>query len=432
MNRRLDSWKSIADYLGRDTATARRWEKNLGLPVHRVAGGAGRSVFAYTDDIDAWLASPRGAERQPAAPVAALTGPAASALAPDPAAPAIVPAPVLPTAPTRSVVVAARRAVAAAAVVVALFGTVWWATSSGAASAPLRVTVSERSIVASDELGVERWRHDFPANSQTILPAFKPARVVGGTSQTVYFATAFRTRLPEGPIEGGQLAAFDASGRRQRVFSFDDELRMRGKTFGAPWVLTDYAVAEPEGGDAVAVAAHHYMWSPSVVTVLDSEWRRRATWTHDGWIETLKWVGPQRLVAGGFDQEQDGGFAALLDTTTMQPLRMVVMPRTEVNLVTASRFNRTILQPVNDRLIARTMEMPEELPQGAIDVLYEFTRSLDLTHASFSSRYWEMHRSLEVQGKLRHSQADCPDRNGPRAILEWDPSSGWRRQPIAR
>jgi hypothetical protein len=53
---RLDSWKAIASYLDRDLATARRWEKGLGLPVHRV-GGAGRSVFAYTTEIDAWLRS---------------------------------------------------------------------------------------------------------------------------------------------------------------------------------------------------------------------------------------------------------------------------------------------------------------------------------------------------------------------------------------
>ena len=51
---RLDSWKAIASYLKRDVATVRRWEKDLGLPVHRVAGG-GRSVFAHTAEIDAWL-----------------------------------------------------------------------------------------------------------------------------------------------------------------------------------------------------------------------------------------------------------------------------------------------------------------------------------------------------------------------------------------
>ena len=75
---RLDSWKAIATYLNRDLATARRWEKGLGLPVHRV-GGVGRSVFAYTGEIDAWLRS--------AAPIAAVpaNNSAAAALDPVPA-----------------------------------------------------------------------------------------------------------------------------------------------------------------------------------------------------------------------------------------------------------------------------------------------------------------------------------------------------------
>jgi hypothetical protein len=33
---RLDSWKAIAAYLGRDVGTVRRWERTRGLPVKRV------------------------------------------------------------------------------------------------------------------------------------------------------------------------------------------------------------------------------------------------------------------------------------------------------------------------------------------------------------------------------------------------------------
>lgn len=55
-NRRLDSWKEIAAHLGRNERTAIRWEKK-GLPVHRVPGGQRQAVFAYTDEIDAWLVS---------------------------------------------------------------------------------------------------------------------------------------------------------------------------------------------------------------------------------------------------------------------------------------------------------------------------------------------------------------------------------------
>src|SRR5439155_13511369 len=59
---RLDSWKAIAEYLGRDISTVIRWEKSSGLPVRRVpTEGRGRSVFAFKAELDRWLAGRRGA-----------------------------------------------------------------------------------------------------------------------------------------------------------------------------------------------------------------------------------------------------------------------------------------------------------------------------------------------------------------------------------
>ena len=50
---RLDSWKEIAGYLKRDERTVRRWEAE-GLPVHRRVHKKQASIFAYTNEIDAW------------------------------------------------------------------------------------------------------------------------------------------------------------------------------------------------------------------------------------------------------------------------------------------------------------------------------------------------------------------------------------------
>lgn len=53
--RRLDSWKAIAEFLGRSLRTVQRWHDVNGLPVHHFGGHRG-SVFAYEEEIDAWLA----------------------------------------------------------------------------------------------------------------------------------------------------------------------------------------------------------------------------------------------------------------------------------------------------------------------------------------------------------------------------------------
>src|SRR4029079_15505358 len=51
---RLESWKEIGAYLQRDSTTARRWEKEEGLPVHRHSHKSRASVYAYPSEIDAW------------------------------------------------------------------------------------------------------------------------------------------------------------------------------------------------------------------------------------------------------------------------------------------------------------------------------------------------------------------------------------------
>lgn len=52
---RLNSWKSIAAYFGRDERTVKRWEAERGLPVHRIPGARGSSVYAYTTELTRWL-----------------------------------------------------------------------------------------------------------------------------------------------------------------------------------------------------------------------------------------------------------------------------------------------------------------------------------------------------------------------------------------
>jgi Tfp pilus assembly protein PilF len=54
-SRRLESWKEIADFFGRDEKTVRRWEKKNALPVHRIPGGAKGRVFAYQAELSEWL-----------------------------------------------------------------------------------------------------------------------------------------------------------------------------------------------------------------------------------------------------------------------------------------------------------------------------------------------------------------------------------------
>ncbi|MGH8397329.1 MAG: tetratricopeptide repeat protein [Gammaproteobacteria bacterium] len=73
-SQRIESWKEIAAYFGKDERTVKRWETDRSMPVHRVPGDKGR-VFAYSEELNLWInrakvdgatAKPRPAEPAPA------------------------------------------------------------------------------------------------------------------------------------------------------------------------------------------------------------------------------------------------------------------------------------------------------------------------------------------------------------------------------
>ena len=331
---RLDSWKAIATYLRRDLATVRRWERDLGLPVRRVAG-SGRSVFAYTSEIDTWLQTsrPRTSVEHKAPP---------------------------PTPPERShrwlgaVLVVAVTALVAGLVVVA------WPVPAGA----LRVEATAAAVVARDAGGIEQWRYSFEADYTTFLPD-NPVQLTGGATPGVLFATSHRYRLNQDDVEGGELRFLDMAGRSQAAFSFTDRVTYGGEVYTAPWAVTGFAVDDSGATRRIAVTAHHEVWDPGLVTILDDRWRRQGTFVHAGWVEQVRWLTPERLLIGGYSNARDGGMLALLDPAHLDgqgpepagsryycdscgpgsPLRMVVLPRSEINRVTASRFNRVEVEP---------------------------------------------------------------------------------------
>ena len=54
----LNGWRAIADYLGRNQSTVKRWATDGDLPVHRPKGESARKgvpVYAFADELDAWL-----------------------------------------------------------------------------------------------------------------------------------------------------------------------------------------------------------------------------------------------------------------------------------------------------------------------------------------------------------------------------------------
>jgi len=53
----LNSWKEVANYVGRSRRTIQRWERELGFPVHRPNGRIRSAVVAVATEVDDWIKS---------------------------------------------------------------------------------------------------------------------------------------------------------------------------------------------------------------------------------------------------------------------------------------------------------------------------------------------------------------------------------------
>lgn len=185
---RLDGWKAIANFLGRERTTAIRWAKERGLPVHRVPGGRTGTVYALRSELEAWLSSDRDDAATAADAVAAV---AAEPLGATP----------LPEAERAAFGTGARAAalIAAAALIMLLAALLW---RGSAPNPPVSVAAVVSPNASRDTLDFARGLNaDLArfANSSPDLAVFE--REPGASPGTEY---AVRTDIEHA---GGKVIA---------------------------------------------------------------------------------------------------------------------------------------------------------------------------------------------------------------------------------
>ena len=64
---RLNGWKAIASYFGRDERTVMRWAAQRGMPVHRIPGGVRAPIYALPEELASWFSGAGNADATPPA-----------------------------------------------------------------------------------------------------------------------------------------------------------------------------------------------------------------------------------------------------------------------------------------------------------------------------------------------------------------------------
>jgi tetratricopeptide (TPR) repeat protein len=156
--RRLESWKDIAAYLGRQVRTVQRWEITEALPVHRHHHRSRGSVYAFAEELDGWLESRRCA----AARATTAAGPAWPAADP----------PAVPWAsPRRSW----RRLLLAAGAVVVIASGLWLGAGQRSPPAGAASAVDAERAAADLTLGEYLLNRNRLDQQEAAIAAFERA-----------------------------------------------------------------------------------------------------------------------------------------------------------------------------------------------------------------------------------------------------------------
>ncbi len=404
---RLASWKEIAAYLRREVRTVIRWEKERGLPVHRLPGGRGGSVFAFADELDKWAAGEQGKD-----------GPQ-----PKPA-----------TRRRRILVFAGASALAAIAV-------------AGAALAKVMpgdladVQISGSTITGVDADGSAIWTSALNGHAQSLSRRQSQVIDLNGDRAADAVVTVLLSRtLSLSPT--GMLYAFASDGKRLWERTISTGLSFGGDEFDGPWQSDDVLAFTNGGEPLVAWAVHHLTWWPSMLTVFDARGSRLGTYVQSGWIRLIR---PSRdgrqLITAGFSNSRRGAAFAVLDSRRPdgsspeepgssyacrncpdgRPQKYFVVEWSDIatGLPPDERSINVIVHPETGAVVLHAIQR-----RGA-DLIVELSPSYEPVRRSASDAFWDWHTRLEQNGTLDHGRDRCPYRNGP-VVHEWTPERGWR------
>jgi hypothetical protein len=414
--RRLDSWKEIARYLNRDLSTVRRWEKEKALPVHRVPGGTRHAVFAYTEEIDAWMQGNRNGllqEDRPASPGRA------------------------------------NRAVQiGVSVLILLAAFTAYSLAPGRARRLLRATFVGNQITAWDDQQRVVWSFplEHPLLNLTAEQAAQRLRIMdldGDNSPEVVAAVSY-SESRNGNTAGDEIFCISSAGKLLWKYKPQITFKFAGKEFQGPWIINEWLPLGQQENGAIWVALSHSTWWPSFLVRLDQAGTQDVRFVNAGWITSLNFFeqGSSKFVlAGGVNNEYEAGFFAVLDaagrpTTSPQTKGLpyycesctsealedyVLFPRSELNLLDSRPSNIVRLIRVFDTRIEVRAEEVADLYS-----IFEFTRNLEFRSVRMSDSYWDLHRLREKEGKLRHSFQYCRRRLLTLKLRVWSKNHGWQ------
>lgn len=421
---KLNSWGEIAKYLGWDARTIRRWEKDKALPIHRVPGGKRQAVYAYPDELDAWL--------NRTAPDVQTSNPDSS------------------LAPPRKGWSRYWVGLALAAGIVSVVLGVLLLSSLRHADAPNRVTFAGTRILAWDGSDRLAWSYDFRRVVDTHTTGFQEPRIVDLDGDREAEVVAAVTFIPDesASTQESELYCFSSGGRLRWRYQPDITVRSTREEFRGPWHVSALVISPEKGAKNIWMAlAHHTSW-PSLLTKIDPAGKASIQFFNAGVIYSLAYTKNASgawILAGGRNTEYDAGAVAVIGAdqppavapqsagstyecvscTRGMPLRYFVFPRSDVNRAMNGNGNSVRSMRVQERGV-QVLTSEVQTRDQTSEAYYELSPEFELQSTYWGSGVPWMHQELEQRGRIKHRVQDCPEWRTSKLVRLWTPQDGWR------
>ncbi len=430
----LDSWKEIATYIRRNERTAMRWADH-GMPLHRVPGSPRARVFAYTAEIDTWLAGTtlpleNGAENHFADPQP--------------------PADSLPARRwARSVLVQACLVGAFLALVA---GGVGWAVWRGHGKVPASIEIREDRLIVSDHAHRMVWEktYDFPLDPSVYrigetVPSGDLAILddidADGNTETLF--VPFPLGHPE-LVSRRVLSSFGEGGKLEWEYSRKEPVKFGATVFDPPFPIQFFRITSLPGEKTkdVWVASTHSRWFPCVVAKISSQGQVLGEYWHPGHVYVLAQatlLGRPVMLVGATNNETNSADLTVLDyllpsghapaaagdyecvdCPAGRPLAFLVFPRTEISKVLNSRPRVKEIYPLPDGGFEVAVDEGEVEIGESANAQYSFGSDLRLRDAQVTDGYVANFNLLLARGLLKHALDRKAEADHLRHVRYWD------------
>ena len=460
---RLDSWKEIAAYIGRDIRTAMRWEKERGLPVHRVPGdGARQPVFAYKDELDEWLEQKEGPTANER-----LTESAGLSVS--------APLPETTDEKNKDGHSGHKGAFFLGMIGLALIVGVSIAilrhrTVASGTALVVRIQFAANAIHAYDDADHVLWTHVFP---KLIHPeALKHPEFSENLVRIAdLYGDGRREALVTVPLEQSadpratslnEIDCFSNDGKPLWSYIPNEKFQFGSFEANGPWMIEDVFVSE--GQKPAIWAAMTTGWGDSFVVQLDSSTGKDTVrFVNTGIIYKLNETaisGKRYLLIGGFNNEYAAGILAVMDeakTYAVSPQTAgtrhkcvscgkgssdyyFVFPRSEINQLYKAWEDSVHFINIHGNIIEVGKSALGDAALGAardaskVYVFYDFKTVPEFRPAAFRFDSWYdmTHQDFQKKGMLDHGIEFCPERLHPAPVRLWTPNAGWSEISLAQ